>query len=140
METLQDILELSRVIDKSEYWKPLNEYYNPLLGLNNDKEIFDEYKKWENESFKKCFKEKWGIEDIHTDSNFHLVLVIENERITKVGFTGCLCSWFGHFTMYKGCNNLRLYIKDLTEEEITYDNYRQYKKLYIEKFIVNNEK
>lgn len=135
METLHDILEQSRIIDKSEYWKPINEYYNPLLGLNNDKATYNEYKKRENESFKKCFKEKWGIEDIYNNNNSYLILVIENESVTQVGFTGDLYSWFRYFTMHEGCNNLRLYIKDLTAEDITSGNYRQYKKKHTEKFI-----
>jgi len=140
METLQEILEQSRVIDKCEYWKPLNEYYNPLIGLNNDREVFNKYKEWERESFKKCFADKWGVKDIYNNNNHYLILVIENENVIRVGFTGYLFSWFSYYTMYRGCNNLRLYIKDLTNENITYNNFRQYKKQYIEKFINNKNK
>ena len=134
METLQEILEQSKVIELREYWKPLNEYYNPSLGLNNDITALQKYQKWHRESFKKCFADKWGVEDIYNNNNFYLILIIENEKVVQVGFTGCLLSWFSHYVEY-GYEKLRMYVKDLTAENITYDNFRQYKKQYIEKFI-----
>jgi len=129
LETLQEILEKSRTIETLEFWKPPHEYHT----IDNYKDYSD-YMEWEKKSYRNCFKEKWNI-DIHSAEKPYLILEIENDKIIKVGFTHDLGCWMCYKICGKGIRKWQFYIKDLTNENINYDNFREYKKKYIKEFI-----
>lgn len=115
METLQEILHNSKTINIHELEKDFN---NCMLG-------------------------KFGVSNASDNENPYLILIIENDRIIQIGFTKKIATYVLHemsrkfeTSTYKATKlEIQMYIKDMTNEGIDYNNFRTYKNLYIKEFM-----
>lgn len=115
METLQEILDNSKTINIRE--------------LETD--------------FINCLYGKFGIPNAFDNENPYLILIIENSQIIHVGFSKKIATYVSHEMGHKldlstikvTKLEVEMYIKDLTNEGIDYDNFRNYKNLYIKEFM-----
>jgi len=108
METLQHILDNSKFI----LFEEVKDIFMNWYSMNN------------------YLRNKFNLPEKDTGVPY-LVIFIEDDKIVKIGFTKSIINYL----YYNDFSDKRYFLKDLTAENISYNNFREYKQKYTNQFI-----